>query len=215
MGLPFTAEQFFDVFAEYNRAFIVAVVGWWVLSAAILAYVADDPSRRSARLSLFLGLLWLWNAVAYHALHFTRINPAAWLFAILFLVQSGLFFRAAARRRVEYFSSVGWTRSVGLGLLGYALLYPFLTIALGHRYPATPTFGVPCPTDILTMGALLTSRGRVPVALALIPIAWGMIGGSAAALLAVPTDFVLLGAGVLLAIWLIAQRVHPRVVATD
>ena len=215
MSLPFTAEQFFGVFAEYNRAFIVAVVGWWVLSVALPAYVAYDPARRSARLSLFLGLLWLWNAVAYHALHFTRINPAAWLFATLFAVQSGLFFRAAARRRIAYFSSIGWTRIVGPGLLGYALLYPFLTIALGHRYPATPTFGVPCPTDILTIGALLTTRGLAPAALAIIPIIWGMIGGSAAVLLGVPTDYVLLGAGVLMAALLIARRVHPPVAATD
>jgi hypothetical protein len=30
-------------------------------------------------LSLFLGGLWLWNAVAYHAWLLTHINPAAWL----------------------------------------------------------------------------------------------------------------------------------------
>jgi hypothetical protein len=98
-------------------------------------------------------------------------------------------------------------------LIGYALLYPFLTIVLGHRYPATPTFGVPCPTDILTIGALLTARMRVPVALAIVPVIWGVIGGSAAMLLTVPTDYVLLGAGVLLATLLIRQRVHPSVVS--
>ena len=32
MGLPFTAEQFFRFFADYNRAFIVAVVALWVAS---------------------------------------------------------------------------------------------------------------------------------------------------------------------------------------
>lgn len=134
------------------------------------------------------------------------INSAAWLFAGLFLVQGVLFLRTAAQRRIEYFSSTGWTRIGGLGLIGYALLYPFLTIAFGHQYPAAPTFGVPCPTDILTIGALLTSRGRVPAALGVIPIVWGIVGGSAAVLLAVPTDYVLLGAGVLFAALLIGQR---------
>lgn len=213
MGLPFTAEQFFRVFADYNRASIVAVVTLWVASIAIVAYVSRDPSRRSSRLSLFLAVLWLWNAVVYHALFFTRINPAAWLFAGLFLVQAVLFLWAATQRRIEYFTSAGWTRMIGSGLIGYALLYPFLTIVLGHRYPATPTFGVPCPTDILTIGALLTARMRVPVALAIVPVIWGVIGGSAAMLLTVPTDYVLLGAGVLLATLLIRQRVHPSVVS--
>jgi len=71
---------------------------------------------------------------------------------------------------------------------------------------------VPCPTDILTIGALLTSRRRVPAAVAVIPIVWGMIGGSAAVLLAVPTDYVLLGAGGLLATLLTGPRVHPTIV---
>ncbi len=211
MGLPFTAEQFFGVFADYNRAFIVAVVALWVASIAILAHVSRDPSHRSPRLSLFLGALWLWNAVVYHALFFTRINPAAWLFAGLFLVQAVLFLWSAAQRRIEYFSSTGWRRIIGVGLIGYALLYPFLTIAFGHRYPAAPTFGVPCPTAILTIGALLTARGRVPPELAFVPMIWGIIGGSAAVLLAVPTDYVLLGAGVLLATLLIGQRVRRTI----
>ena len=144
---------------------------------------------------------------------FTRINPAAWLFAGLFLVQAVLFFWTATQRRLEYFSSTGWTRVVGVSLIGYALLYPFLTIAFSHAYPAAPTFGVPCPTDLLTIGALLTSRGRVPAALAVIPVTWGIIGGSAAVLLAVPTDYVLLGAGVLLATLLIGQRFHSSAVS--
>jgi hypothetical protein len=211
VGLPFTAEQFFRVFADYNRASIVAVVTLWVASIAIVAYVSRDPSRRSSRLSLFLAVLWLWNAVVYHALFFTRINPAAWLFAGLFLVQAVLFVWAATQRRIEYFTSTGWTRIIGSGLIGYAVLYPFLTIGLGHRYPATPTFGVPCPTDLLTIGALLTARAH-GVALAIIPVIWGVIGGSAAMLLEVRTDYVLLGAGVLLATLLIGQRFQATVV---
>jgi Family of unknown function (DUF6064) len=48
-----------------------------------------------------LATLWIWNAVAYHALLFTSINPAAWLFAGLFTVEGVLLFWAAARRRIE------------------------------------------------------------------------------------------------------------------
>ncbi len=70
-----------------------------------------------------------------------------------------------------------------------------------------------CPTDLLTIGALLTSRGRVPTRLAVVPVIWGMIGDSAAVLLAVPTDYVMLGAGVILATLLIGQRFDPSVVS--
>ena len=95
-------------------------------------------------------------------------------------------------------------RGIGLGLVLYSVAYPFLS-ALGHKYPTTPTFGVPCPTAILTIGALLTLRGRVPLTLAIIPALWGLIG----VLLAVPTDYVLLGAGVLLIVVLSVPRMRP------
>jgi hypothetical protein len=209
VGLPFTSEQFLGVFALYNRAFVVVVVGLWLASLGTVAFVLRDPTRRSGTLSSFLGALWLWNAGAYHLLFFSRINPAAWLFAALFLVQAILFFSPATSRRIEYFSSTAWKRGVGLALVAYALAYPFLTVALGHSYPATPTFGVPCPTVILTSGVLLTVRGHLPLALAIVPIVWGFIGGSAAMLLAVPTDYVLLGAGILLTAILVVQRMPP------
>jgi hypothetical protein len=184
------------------------VVAWWLASAGALFLVWRNPAGQSRNLSFFLGLLWFWNAVAYHALLFTRINPAAWLFSALFVVQAALFFRAWARKDVEYFSSSGPMRAIGIGLMSYSLAYSFLAVALGHSYPATPTFGVPCPTAILTVGALVTARARVPVTLAIIPVLWAFVGGSAAVLLTVPTDYVLLGAGVLLAFILIEQRIR-------
>jgi hypothetical protein len=210
VALPFTNDEFFKVFALYNRAFVVVVVLLWLASIGTLAFVLRDPALRSRKLSLFLSGMWLWNAAAYHALYFTRINPAAWLFAALFVVQGALFWWAAAGRRIEYFSSTGWRRGLGIGLVAYALAYPLLTIATGHSYPETPTFGVPCPTAILTIGAVMSARDRVPLTLAIIPIVWSFIGGSAAVLLAVPTDYVLVGAGVLLTLVLLAQLLRSR-----
>ena len=200
MELPFTPDQFFSVFAEYNEAFWLVVVALWFATIGALVLVWRYPERWSAMLSWFLGALWLWNAIAYHAFLFTRINPAAWIFSALFAVQAALFLRAGQQRRPLYLSSTGARQGVGLALAAYSLAYPFLTIAFGHDYPATPTFGVPCPTTILTIGVLLTVRDRVPLSLSVVPILWGFIGGSAAALLRVQTDYVLLAGGVLLLI---------------
>ena len=198
MALPFTPDQFFGVFAEYNEAFWLVVVALWFATIAALVLVWRYPERWSPMLSLFLGALWLWNAAAYHAFLFTRINPAAWIFSALFAVQAALFLRSGGQGRPVYLSSTGARQGVGLALGAYAVAYPFLTMALGHDYPATPTFGLPCPTTILTIGLLLTVRERVPLSLSVIPILWGFIGGSAAALLQVHTDYVLLAGGVLL-----------------
>jgi hypothetical protein len=97
-------------------------------------------------------------------------------------------------------SSSGARKGVGVLLAAYSLAYPFLTMAMGHAYPASPTFGLPCPTVILTIGLLLSARGRLPWSLTTIPILWGFIGGSAAALVRVQADYALLAAGAALLI---------------
>lgn len=195
--LPFTPDQFFEIFAIYNSRFSIVVAAWWLASLGLVAFAWWNPRRDSRFVTQLLAALWAWNAVAYHAALFTRINPAAWIFAVLFAIEAVLLAWAAARHPHEYFASHGPISRIGLGLIAYSFLYPFLS-ALSHTYPATPTFGVPCPTTILTIGLLLTTRGGIPTAVAIVPALWGIIGGSAAALLNVPTDYVLLVAGLLL-----------------
>lgn len=201
--LPFTLDEFLEVFAAYNRAFIVVAAALWLVSVGVLVGAARNSGRFSRVLSLFLAALWLWNAIAYHAMFFTSINPAAWLFAGAFALQAILF--AATGRNVEYFSAIGLREATGVGLVVYALAYPFLTVASGHTYPATPTFGVPCPTAILTIGVLLTVRSGPPARLAIIPTLWAFVGGSAAILLGVATDYVLLAAGLVSALLLLKR----------
>ena len=205
-GLPFTPQQFFDLFAVYNRTLWPAAVGIWV--ACLMAVVAAwrNPDRYRRMLTQALAVLWAWNAFVYHAWLFTGINPAAWLFALVFAGEAGLLALAAARGGLAVFSGDGWTRRAGLLLTTYAFIYPILTIVTGgHPYPATPTFGVPCPTVMLTLGLFLTAR-TVPRRLEIVPAAWAFIGGSAAVLLNVPADYALLGAGVLVGGLVIGRR---------
>jgi hypothetical protein len=193
--LPFTPEQFFGVFADYNRRVVAVAVLWWI-ATIVVATRRDEPATRAMRLSAFLALLWIWNAVAYHAWLFTAINPAAWFFAVLFAAQSLLFATAAQRQRIEYGVARGFRRHLAAGLVLYGLAYPFLNLLSGHAYPAMPTYGVPCPTVIVTIGLLLGSQS--PWWLSVVPIVWAAIGGSAAFLLGVWPDYVLLAAGVIL-----------------
>ncbi|HEY7192081.1 MAG TPA: DUF6064 family protein, partial [Vicinamibacterales bacterium] len=196
-GLPFTPAQFFEILAIYNGQYRLAVAGWWIVCLALVAATWWKPHRYSRLLAYVLAVLWAWNAVAYHAWLFTRINPAAWLFAALFGVQAIVLLWVGVRKSIEFFQTNGPGSRIGLGLVAYSFLYPFLS-ALSHPYPATPTFGVPCPTAILTIGLLMTADRQPRIALGIIPASWALIGGSAAMLLAVPTDYMLLGAGLFL-----------------
>jgi len=201
MSLPFTADEFFDLFAHYNRLLWPAAVVLWLAAAVVLVIAFGGPPRRRPRpVSLVLAVLWLWSGAVYHAALFTRINPAAWLFALAFVTEAGLLtFYGIARQALPFGTASTGRKALGLALALYALAYPAVALLTGHGYPRTPTFGVPCPTTIFTVGLLLTCA-RKPVALMIVPVLWSLVGGSAALLLGVTADVVLLVCAVVLAV---------------
>jgi hypothetical protein len=91
----------------------------------------------------------------------------------------------------------------------YALLYPALGLVFGLSYPRLPSFGVPCPTTILTVGALLMLPRSDARVVTLIPILWTAVGGSAAFVLGIQADLLLPVAGALmLAYVVLPSRPH-------
>lgn len=93
----------------------------------------------------------------------------------------------------------------------YAIAYPFLVLVAGMRWPRMPSFGVPCPTTLLTVGLLLGMEPRQLRGLAPIPFLWCLIGGSAAFTLRVRPDWMLFPAALALAIHALApgRLSHP------
>ena len=211
MKLPFTHDQFLDVFAAYNRLFWpVAVLLWLGSLAALVSWWRNGPSS-SPMLSGLLALHWAWSGIAYHLAFFRAINPAAVVFAALFVAQAVLFAWRGVVHRTLVFGPVrsGWA-TLGIALAAYALLYPAIGLLTGLSYPRSPTFGVPCPTAILTAGLLLTApRAELRLA-AVVPVLWSAIGGSAAFLLGIRPDFALPVAGVALLVHASAPRPAPR-----
>jgi hypothetical protein len=208
MSLPFTHEQFLDVFGAYNSALWPAALLLWLLTAAGVVSLAGG--RGSPRvLAALLAIHWLWSGAVYHLGYFAAINPAARVFGTLFIIEAGLIaWFGVLRARLEF----AWGRGRGFrGALAVffalsALAYPFLALAAGLHWPRTPTFGVPCPTTLLTVGFLLSVEPAHLRGLSVIPLAWSVVGGSAAILLGVLPDSVLLLAGAVLLLQLVAPR---------
>jgi hypothetical protein len=198
MNLPFTRADFFEVFARYNSLLWPCALGLWVYAAASVVVWARRGSGR-ALIATMLAVQWAWAGLAYHAVFFTAINPAAWIFSALFLVESTLLvWFGLVRDRLEFSSTGSPFQAVSWILIVFALLYPAAVQLEGHAYPAAPTFGVPCPTTLLTIGLLLTVTTPWPRVLAIIPIAWALIAGSAAVVFGVRSDLMLwLGAAAL------------------
>lgn len=73
--------------------------------------------------------------------------------------------------------------------------YPVWSWYAGHSYPYMPTFGLPCPTTIFTVGMLAFLVPGYPRSPFVVPALWCFVGAQAAFLLGVPQDFALLVAG--------------------
>ncbi len=195
MQLPFTIDQFIGVFASYNTAVWPAQIVLNAMAAVALIFAIRRYPHADLVISSILGLLWLWTGIAYHWVFFTDVNPAAYGFGILSVVQGGLFLRVAARGAMQYRFASDWRAILGGIFLLYGLLiYPILGHFLGHVFPGSPTFGAPCPTTIFTFGILLWAKD-VPRHVVVIPAVWSLIGSSAAFSLGIREDLGLLVAG--------------------
>ena len=191
--LPFTREQFFEVFAAYNAATWPAAVVAYPLAAIALVVALRGTPNSGRIVAVVLALMWVWVGIVYQGLFFAPINPVARFFAAAFVIQAALFlWHAWSRGGIEYGPRGLFRTWAGATMILYALiLYPLIGLAVGERYPAMPLFGVaPCPLLIFTFGLMLwASCARWW--LWLVPVLWGAIGGSAAILLSVPQDWAL------------------------
>jgi Family of unknown function (DUF6064) len=204
--LPFTAEQFVDVFAQYNVAVWPAPLVLTALAALCVLAMFTRLRWRGLLVSAVLGVLWLWLALAYHWAFFSRINPLAIAFALVSAAGALLFlWHGVHRRRLRFRWQSRPMDGLGAALVGYALLvYPVLNALSGHRYPGTPTFGLPCPTALFTIGMLAWLEAPYPRSVLVVPILWCLAGVQAAFLLDIAPDLALAPAA-LIALVLMAK----------
>jgi hypothetical protein len=210
---PFTLEQFLGVFVAYNAAiWPLQIVAYALGLIAIAAVWARRPAA-SRLVSSVLALMWVLNGIGYHFLYFSTINPAATLFAGLFILQAILFATGAMAANGMRFDIGRNLRSFsGVAVIAYAMLiYPLLGILAGHGLLAGPMFGVaPCPTTIFTIGMLMLARGPWVIWLSIIPLLWSLVGLAAAVQLGIPEDFGLPIAGFALIMFLAVEALQAR-----
>jgi hypothetical protein len=198
-AMPFTSAQFHALFAAYNAAIWPAQVIAYGAGFGAL-YAALCGSRHGGRVLAFvLAAMWLWTGLVYHAFFFSQINPAASAFAVLFIAEGAAFLSLALERQAPIFRVGKDAATIGsFGLIALAaLIYPALGLASGQAPSALPHFGVtPCPLTLFTFGCLLLLGSAPKARLWSVPVVWSFIGGSAAILLRMPQDMVLLLSGI-------------------
>jgi uncharacterized protein DUF6064 len=208
---PFSQAQFLAVFAHYNLAVwpaqLIAYLGGLIIVGALVRRTAA-----SGRIvGVALGCMWIWTGAVYHGLYFSAINEAAFAFGAVFVMQGvGLIYGGLAKRFEPSLRPEGsdWSEPIGWFLVVYSIvIYPLVGLAAGHRHLELPMFGItPCPVTIFTFGVMLLVRSAVAGWLLVIPAVWSLIGGSAAFLLGVPQDWLLLATGIVAMPLLLRQR---------
>jgi hypothetical protein len=179
--MPFTRTQFLEVFRDYNEGVWPAQLVLIALALIALSATVRGTLRATTVAASVLVALWLWMAVAYHWLYFTSINAAAWVFGAMFIAQAVLLGRSAADGRLCFGLTRSWSARIGVAIIVYSLLlYPLLSQLGDHAYPRSPSFGLPCPTTLFTLGMLLLTTERVPMRLLVVPAAWAALASTAA-----------------------------------
>ena len=198
MKFPFTTEEFLDVFKQYNQDVWPAQIAFVLLALLCVYFIIGHKTYKTRIVTSILAFFWLWMGLVYHLLFFATINPAAYLFAGLFMVQGILFFILGVLREPLSISHPTINIWAGFVLIAYALLiYPIIGYYAGHGYPFSPTFGLPCPTTIFTFGIILLTGQKWPISLMIIPLAWSILSLSAALYLGMYEDIGLfLAAGI-------------------
>ena len=197
MQLPFSLGDFLNVFKTYNQSIFPLQIVFYFIAFLSVFFLFTGNKNLNKIISITLSFFWLWMGIVYHIIFFSTINKTAYIFGAFFIFQ-GIMFAVCGliRKKLSFEYRKSNFNYMGIIFLLYALIiYPVLGYNLGHVYPYSPTFGLPCPTAIFTFGILLFTNEKMPVHTLIIPLLWSVIGFTAAINLIIYEDTGLLIAG--------------------
>jgi hypothetical protein len=174
--MPETTEILAGLSTIANRATVVAVA-WHALIVAALVALARGwhPSLRTARVLMSMPLA----SVAAAAFAFGNpFNGVVFLVAAIALASTAI---GDPRHHLPPSRGRRWSSTVGLGMIGFGLVYPhFLEGPAAAYVYAAPVGLIPCPTLAATIGFSLLGDGlgtRVwSVSLAVLGLFYGLFG---------------------------------------
>lgn len=178
MALPVESGDYLGVLTVYNEALWPLPAALSLAAFAAVCFALFPGPRRDRLACAILALLWLWAGVGFAFFHLTTLTPLGYLLCALFLAEAAiLVWLGVARNDVRFWMHGGSRHLAGILLIFYALVaYPSVGALLGHTYPASPTFGVPTPVTIFTLGMLLLTRAPYARTVFAVPMLCTVIG---------------------------------------
>jgi len=80
--IPFTVEQFFDIFGTYNHAIWPAQILAYLIGLVAVGLALREGKSSGRIVVLILALFWIWMGIFYHMDYFSLMNPLARIFGL-------------------------------------------------------------------------------------------------------------------------------------
>ena len=93
--IPFTVDQFLNVFEQYNVAVWPAQVFLYTMSIVAVCLTLSRQKDFSRGVSLILSLFWISMGLTYHFWYFSTMNRAALIFAAFFVLEGVIYLLSA------------------------------------------------------------------------------------------------------------------------
>jgi Family of unknown function (DUF6064) len=144
---------------------------------------------------MLLAAAWLWIGIAYYFLRWAKIDFAAPVYGVIFVVEGLLLAwagvvrgRLTFRFRSDLFSWIGLVMAVAA-----TAAFPLGDWLIGQGWQSVRLVGLaPGPTAAFTLGLLLLlTKRRTPLRLAVVPLLWSLVAGATAWILSIPQDLIL------------------------
>ncbi|MCF8303731.1 MAG: DUF6064 family protein [Bacteroidales bacterium] len=208
MSIPFSTEDFFRIIVQYNSSLFPVQIVIFLIPVAGLILMHINHPLKDRFTGVFLGLIWLWTGLAYHISFFAGINPAAYGFGGLFIIQGLMFlFETIGKKRLQFTFEKSAMHYVAYFFIIYGLLiYPVIEFVAEGALLKTISLGLPCPTTILTFGFLMLAAKKLPGYLLIIPTLWAVIGVNAAFNFGVYQDVMMVVAAITAVVWIMISK---------
>jgi hypothetical protein len=91
MNIPFSVEDFLNVFRLYNTSFRLMPPLMYILGSVSVGLLFSRRAVSNQIISGILAFFWMWMGAVYHIGYFSSINSASVIFGLLFIVQGLVF----------------------------------------------------------------------------------------------------------------------------
>ncbi len=162
-------NTFFEIIGKYNSNTLVfqLILIVLILMSLIFAY----RYKKYFLPKVFLGISNIFVSIVFF-MYYGKYPIQYYFAAPLFLISGSLFIYEAVKNKKDILNK---PNSFNVILFIIVLLYPLISYLLGHEYPLTALFLMPCPLISLSI-VIYSNYDKKNKLLMILLILWGMTG---------------------------------------